>query len=120
MEGARGTEDPERALKWGKEGIQDEAACWACRCWCTEGCRWNSEASRDHRCTEGAWRAQGTEWGANAGAQAGNSEGEGVLVGIHDQDERTFSETRTKDYYTESRDKTQHVICEANYYKVVQ
>lgn len=83
--------DPARALGRGREGIRDEAACWACRCWCTEGCKRNSVASRGHRGTEGARRAQATEEGANAGVQEGNSEVEAALVDIRVQDERTSS-----------------------------
>lgn len=37
-EGARGTEGPEMSLGLGREGIRDEAASWAGRCCCTEGC----------------------------------------------------------------------------------
>lgn len=96
-EGARGTADPGRVPGQGRGGNQDEAARWACRCWCTEGYRWNNEALKGHRGKEGAWRAQGTEEEANAGGQGGNSEGEGALVDTHVQDERTSSETRPKD-----------------------
>lgn len=92
-EDARGTG---WALGQGREGIQDRAACWACRSWCTGGCKWNSVALRGHRGRGGAQRAQGTEEEANAGEQGDSSEGEGALVDIHVQYERT-SETQPKD-----------------------